>query len=350
MKNDSRTVHLRSRGGLTLIETLVVIAVVGILIGLLLPAVQAAREAARRAGCLNNLRQLGLAIGNYHGVEGCFPCGVAAASDARLENRSYPCRGVYNDRSFLVAILPQVEQAALYNSMNHRVSIYGPENATAGTVSVGIFACPSDSAAGEPRQIAANFLLPKGWLDGREVATTSYQGSYGSLFIPTLPDIYAPDCRVDPRALAQVDGVITGISPISASSVRDGLSTTMMVTERAMTRIREWDDTNFRSFGDWYRGRLGDNLVSAEFPPNAKSVHLMVSAASSLHPGGLHVAFCDGSARFVKETVESWALDWQFRPDGAEVTPGGSWINVPRPGVWQALASRAGGEIPSQDY
>lgn len=338
------------RRGLTLVELLVVIAVIGLVAGLVLPAVQAAREAARRASCLNNLRQIGLAIQSYHGIEGSFPCGVVAATDARLETPLYPCRAVYNDRSFLVAILSQLEQEALYDSMNHWVSIYGPENATAAAVTVGLYVCPSDGDAGRPRPIWTDTPLAT-WLDGRNSVTTSYVGSYGSLFVESLPYYYAPSCKVDPRALAQANGVITGVAPVRDSSVADGLSTTMLLSERAMTLIRDRDDDdlNYRSFGDWYSGGLGDTLISAAFPPNHRSIHMRVNAASSLHGGGIHVGFCDGSARFVKETIDSWPLDWRFRPLGSRRTPGGWWVNVPRPGVWQALATRAGGEIVPGD-
>lgn len=351
MRNSSTNGTGWRRPGFTLIELLVVVAVIGILAGLILPAVQAAREAARRASCLNNMRQIGLAIQNYHGIEQCFPCGVVAGFDPRLDSPFVPCRAVYPDRSFLVAILPQIEQQALYNSMNHWVSVYGPENSTAARMSISMYACPSDTEAGKPRLMWTDPALAH-WLEGRESVTTSYAGSFGSLFVHTLPDYYAASCHVDSRALSQANGVLTGISPIGAASILDGLSTTMLMSERAMTVVRTHaeNDINFRAYGDWYSGELGDTLFAAAFPPNSKSKHLRVSAASSLHAGGVNVGFCDGSARFVKDSISSWSLDWRFRPLGAYTTPGGWWVNVPQPGVWQAMATRDGGEIVSTDY
>ncbi len=334
------------RHGFTLIELLVVVAVIGILVGLVLPAVQAAREAARRASCLNNMRQIGLAIQNYHDIEQCFPCGIVSGSDPRLDSPFVPCRAVYPDRSFLVAILPQIEQQALYNSMNHWVSVYGPENSTAATASVSMYACPSDTGAGKPRLMWTDTALAP-WLEGRESVATSYAGSFGSLFVHTLPDYHGTSCRVDARALAQANGSITGISPVGAASILDGLSTTMMMSERAMTPLRTYaeHDFNYRAFGDWYSGDLGDTLFAAAFPPNSKIKNLRVSSASSLHSGGVNVGFCDGSARFVKNSISSWPLDWRYRPLGAYTTPSGWWVDVPQPGVWQAMATRDGSEI-----
>ena len=340
----------RGRRGLTLIELLVVLAVIGLLAGLVLPAVQAAREAARRVACLNNLRQIGLAIQNYHGVEQCYPCGVVAGSDARLESPLVPCRAVYNDRSFLVAILPQIEQGDLYNAMNHWVTVFGPENTTAATSSIAIYACPSDIRAGRPRPMWTNTAL-ESWVDGRASVPTSYVGSFGPLFVRTLPDYYGTSCRVDSRALAQARGAITGVSPVGAASILDGQSTTMMLSERAITLLRDDEEGNmdYRAFGDWYSGALGDTLYSAAFPPNPKKKSLRAGSATSLHAGGVHVGFCDGSVRFVKDTIETWPLDWRYRPLGASVTPGGWWVDIPRPGVWQALASRDGGEIAAPE-
>lgn len=338
------------RRGLSLIELLVVIGIIGLLVALLLPAVQQAREAARRASCLNNLRQIGLAIQNYHGFEQCFPCGVFAGSDPRLESPGVPCRGVYPDRSFLVAILPQLEQAALYNSMNHWVSVYGPENGTVARTSVSMYICPSDGGAGRARPMWTNTVLAP-WVDGRESVTTSYVGSFGSLFVHCLPDYYGTTCQVDPRTLAQANGAFSGTSPVRIASVTDGLSMTMMLSERAMSSLKtEAEDSfDYRAFGDWYIGDLGDTLFSAEFPPNPKRKSLRAGSATSQHPGGVNVGFCDGSARFVKDSISAWPIDLRFQPIGASSTPGGWWVNLPPPGVWQAMATRNGGEIVGLD-
>jgi len=332
------------RAGFTLVEVLVVISIIGILVALLLPAVQAAREAARRASCLNNLKQIGLALQVYHGVEGSFPCGVVAATDPRLNFPGRPCPGVFNDRSFLVAILPQLEQGSLYNSINHDVAIYAPENATARSFSVGAYACPSDGGAGRPRPAQTNTELAA-WVNGRDAVATSYVGSFGSLVVRTLPDPDGSSCTVDSRLPAQANGAITGVSPVRMSSILDGLSTTMALSERSMTLVKAEDEQAYRMFGDWYSGALGDSLFSASFPPNPSHRVLRAGAATSLHSGGVNIGLCDGSARFVKDTIETWSLDGQFRPLGSTQAPGGPWANVPRPGVWQALATRDGGEI-----
>lgn len=337
------------RRGFTLIELLVVIGIVGLLVGLLLPAVQAAREASRRTACLNNLKQIGLAIHAYHDAEGAFPVGDVLASDPRLAFPGQPCAGVYNDRSFLVAILPQMDQAPLYHSMNHWVSVFGPENTTAAATSVGAYACPSDGAAGRPRPAWTNDRDLVGWIEGRMTVPTSYVGSFGSLIVRTRPAPYAPNCSVDPRALPQANGVLTGISPVRLSSVTDGLGATMLVSERSMSRIAAENDQAFRGFGDWYSGAVGDTLFSAFSPPNPRQPTLTVGAATSLHRGGVHVAFCDGSVRFIKDSIDSWTLDDQFRPSGATFNPGGWWSNVPRAGVYQALATRQGNEIIPTD-
>jgi prepilin-type N-terminal cleavage/methylation domain-containing protein/prepilin-type processing-associated H-X9-DG protein len=133
------------RAGFTLIELLVVIAIIGVLIALLLPAVQAAREAARRSQCTNNLKQIGLALHNYHSVVGSFPMGKTAG----LNNvNSY---GGWTDWSAHALMLPYLEQRTMYNSINFYFlggyDMAGAINGTVFAARVSIFLCPSDGNA-----------------------------------------------------------------------------------------------------------------------------------------------------------------------------------------------------------
>src|SRR5438552_10511340 len=138
------TVHrerVRSRG-FTLIELLVVIAIIAVLIALLLPAVQAAREAARRAQCVNNLKQIGLALHNYHSVHGTFPPGRINSHIAKMGN----CWGAY------AQLLPQIESQTVFNAFNFSVppdtdytTTISVANMTGITTFINTLICPSDS-------------------------------------------------------------------------------------------------------------------------------------------------------------------------------------------------------------
>ena len=169
---------LGGRRGFTLVELLVVLAIVGLLVGLLLPAAQAAREACRRAQCLSHLRQIGLALQNYHASVGCLPLGMISSYDPRPEFAGSPCRGGYSDRSFLVAILPHVEQSSLFNSINQDLSIFGYENTTIFTVSIATYTCPSDPASRQARPILDQSPLGA-FVDRFQAVDTSYSGSDG---------------------------------------------------------------------------------------------------------------------------------------------------------------------------
>src|SRR3954451_21544117 len=142
------------RRGFTLIELLVVIAIIAVLIALLLPAVQAAREAARRTQCVNNLKQLGLAVQNYHDVNGALPpTAMAIPSPA-------PAVG-YNDFGMKARLLPFLEQSASFNALNMALRYATDDNATVRTTQITAFLCPSDgnvpcgthTFSGQTRQI-----------------------------------------------------------------------------------------------------------------------------------------------------------------------------------------------------
>src|SRR5215213_6414670 len=130
-----------SRRGFTLIELLVVIAIIAVLIALLLPAVQAAREAARRSQCVNNLKQLGIAMHNYHDVVGSFP--TSFWRNTRNVRGSTATDGT-NRHSWISMSLPYIEQTPLYNSMNFSLGVGERQNVTAAMTPINVLMCPSD--------------------------------------------------------------------------------------------------------------------------------------------------------------------------------------------------------------
>ena len=135
--------------GFTLVELLVVITIIGILIALLLPAVQAAREAARRMQCSNNLKQIGLALHNYHTAIGCFPPGYISAYTAP----GYDASGGYNTGDtgpgwgWGAMILPYLEQGNVWSQIHFNLDIKDPNNAASEPTSLPVFLCPSDGGS-----------------------------------------------------------------------------------------------------------------------------------------------------------------------------------------------------------
>ncbi|HWE37479.1 MAG TPA: DUF1559 domain-containing protein [Isosphaeraceae bacterium] len=347
-----------ARPGFTLIELLVVIAIVSLLIGLLLPAVQQAREAARRTQCLNNLKQIGVALHSYEGAFGCLPPGRVKSYDPRYAGPNPPCSSTIVDKGLLIGILPQVEQRPLYDAINHDLTILGAENQTVHTAVVGTFACPSDPDAGIVRDLNPGALTPYGVADPARMVLTSYAGCTGSLTVMALP-WPGNNCSPPPQCLAQCNGCFHDVAPIRFASISDGLSTTILLAERAVTPLQDlasFNPAESAKHGWWITGNWGDTLVSACFPPNAfdkvalGSIPARTTAASSMHPGGLHVLLGDGSVRFVKDSIDSWPFDpLTGQPSGASQAPGGWWTNLPRQGVWQALATRNGHEVISSD-
>src|SRR6056297_544562 len=127
----------RRRAGFTLIELLVVIAIIAILVALLLPAVQQAREAARRSSCKNNLKQLGLALHNYHDTHGMFPINWGTGYDGTTN----PTSSV--QFSWMTYILPYIEESALYDTINFNEALDDPNNNAAASTVIDTYLCPS---------------------------------------------------------------------------------------------------------------------------------------------------------------------------------------------------------------
>jgi prepilin-type N-terminal cleavage/methylation domain-containing protein/prepilin-type processing-associated H-X9-DG protein len=346
-----------TRSGFTLIELLVVIAVIGVLIALLLPAVQAAREAARRMQCTNNLKQLALAVANYETANGCYPTNdvqrrfdrqPGADGDPRLDGFST-----------FVYLAPHLEQSAAFNAANFSLGAFRYENATVAGIRIGTLLCPSDPTVGKIQPLDALYPVPASQSGQFRQCYSSYNAVAG---------IWA--CFVyyysSPTVFAQVRGNANGIFYIESATrvadVTDGTSGTMLFGENGHGYISGHDAQYYHW---WNSGLHYDSLLETFYPPNAHrkpvgdigSYHLM--NAKSFHPGGVNFAFADGSVRFIKDSVDSWAIDpAQLKPAGVtSITAGGVMVGYAvdpsktKIGVFQALSTRNGGEVVgANDY
>jgi prepilin-type N-terminal cleavage/methylation domain-containing protein/prepilin-type processing-associated H-X9-DG protein len=355
--------------GFTLIELLVVIAIIAILIGLLLPAVQAAREAARRAQCTNNLKQIALAASNYHDVNGCFPGGSYSPV-------SKPAAWHFAQNfSCFVRMLPFTEQSAMYNAVNFNNNYGSYTNVTIAGVRLSILTCPSDTNNTPTllRTASSGSTVP-GWNFGANnspdqppdntfpQAYSSYAGSMGTFPVSWQQSFLTS--ATGPAEFAQINGVIFNDSSINISAITDGTSNTFLFGEHARTNLLTYDPGFALSDGQWNSGRYYDTLMATWYPPNvglsggnAGSAAAIIKGgfypqtASSLHPGGVNMAFGDGSVRFVKNSISTWSFDpTSNNPVGVTLTnfvysvaPGSSV------GVWQQLSTRSGGEVLSSD-
>ncbi len=325
-----------NRRAFTLIELLVVIAIIGVLIALLLPAVQAAREAARRTQCINNLKQLGLAVHNYESAHnmlppaGCFKPGLLAPMP------SY---------SVQARLLPYCEQSPLHDALNYDI----PFNAqvTIAQVRIGMLLCPSE-VRDEPKvtptitHYPLNYGICIGtWLVWDPVIRKWGDGAFGINANSRLAGIR--DGLSNTIAMSEVkayqpalhDGGLptgVGVPPPASPNELGTYPGTFDVT---------WSHT------EWVSGHILHSGMSSGFPPNTVIPHVnsgqqydidftsarlgtsdtrqtyLVVTARSYHPGGVNTLMLDGSVRFVKSTTAM--------------------------AVWRAMGTRSGGEVVSAD-
>lgn len=306
------------RRGFTLIELLVVIAIIAILIGLLLPAVQKVREAAARMSCQNNLKQLGLALHNYHDAKGSFPAGG--------EGSSLGGHGL----SWMVYILPYIEQGNIYNRMDFKgVSGNNQEH-------TGIFYLNTINGGAANGARISTFICPSTTFDAlmatagpcpQGVVRPTYVGIAGSVDHQTAVD-YGANQQHSPSGIVSRGGVLPLLGANQGrklQAISDGTSNTMMVSEQSDWCVnsagqkldgrsdhghtflmggvegdrRTWNVTTLRygiNVRTWENVGVGDQFYGQNKP--------LVSP----HSGGVNAVLGDGSVRFIRNSIDLQTL------------------------------------------
>lgn len=325
-----------NRPAFTVIELLVVIAVISVLVSLLLPAVQSAREAARRVQCANHLKQLGLAVHNYHDVHGILPMGN--------DWKPSPAWGGWDHNAGVhTRLLPYLEQAALYNLIDFNQPLISAANVWVFEVPLAILACPSDTGQSQFRFDAGE--LSPAYDDAFTVVFTNYVGCVGPTWYLRVSAFDPTPARDYHHGLFWEDH-----SDVRFRDITDGLSNTLMFGERARG-VYPIDEHMW--WGWWASGFGGDSLFTVMHPINVSlkvkvlssnyDFVRMMGCASSLHPGGAQFCLADGSVRFVSENLESWNL-----ADAEMQQLWDSGVSSSLPRLYQHLSTRSGGEVPGE--
>jgi prepilin-type N-terminal cleavage/methylation domain-containing protein/prepilin-type processing-associated H-X9-DG protein len=318
---------VRTRRGFTLIELLVVLAVIAILIGLLSPAVQKVRETAARAKCQNNLKQLGIALHGYHDVRGAFPPGYRTGVTAQ-----YPSVPPFLLRwSAQAELTPFIEQANLYSALDLTIPLYSdtagdvfPVNQPGVAHTVPLFLCPSDLGYGpDPAFGPTNYVacLGSGAGGGTRVDSDGVFFNNSAVRKEDILDGLSHTALMSEQVLGRGDPPVTNPALADVRYVYGHAQVRQPISDAFCAGVTSWlTDRGAR----WADGEVQYGLYDHHYPPNARpwdciAIEYSWKAARSAHPGGVNLLLGDGSVRFVTNGVDVAA--------------------------WQALGSRAGGEV-----
>ena len=295
--NRKRCSNIKPEGGFTLIELLVVIAIIAILVALLLPAVQQAREAARRSSCKNNLKQLGLALHNYHDIHTVFPPGWVINKCPGVSDGNH--RFTNGNPSWGFMILPMLEQSAIYDLQDFQQNaacsgsptggiLDAPTTANSLNKTLPAFSCPSDI---KPSRGVNNF------------GTSSYVGCRGD------DDLSGQD-----TTFANRNGMFWTNSKVKMRDFTDGTSNTIMVGEiswnqyyafgtgSAITRGGLWGGFGQHKYDDMVTRTVNANRKINQSRPDPGNDN---DGFGSFHTGGAQFVLADGSVRFISENIDS---------------------------------------------
>lgn len=334
----------RRTSGFTLIELLVVIAIIAILIALLLPAVQAAREAARRTQCKNNMHNMGLAMHNYHSAFEVFPSvytvGPGPVLATVLHTPQLAADDDPNLHTFTEFLLPYIEQTNIYNLINFSApylspadttligctQVYTSDNQSVIKNVIPVFMCPSTPrAASLLTDTLGPYSYTTGAMDYAPVGGTFSVGGNG------FYDIVYPPATSPP---GYINGVLSdNHRKFGIRDTRDGTSNTLILIELsgrpdeyrrgklAVSNSPAAQGGVWASIGhaeNWLQGSSFDGSVTGG-PCVVNCTNRSGEGAYSFHPGGVTILLCDGSARFINESISLNILMYLITPDGGEV-------------------------------
>ena len=292
----------RDRKGFALVELVTLIGVGFVGMGLLLPQIQAAREAARRSGCTNNLKMIGLALLNYNDANGTFPMSATFGTGKG--------QGHGNGHSGFAAILPYMENRAVYNSVNFDMENWHEANATVTKTRIAAYLCPSGKAGdkvpasevrthhGKPFEGKNKFATGHygmNWGGVRKASGAEAEKAYGEGWQGVLLTVVDPDSK-------------TPTKNITFADILDGTNNTVMVAEKR--------DSFGWAVGGWGGSEFDVNLTPVE--PGNGAMERRVFTGSD-HPNGMNFLMCDGSVRFLTGKTEAK--------------------------IWRQMTTRAGGEV-----